>query len=157
MLFPEFQFIKASLFRLLSPTMMAETILQQKFRSIQNCPIPRSWDLRIARADTTKLGWMLGCIRGISDFALVLPTFYAHNEASSSQFSMEVLPTQTHLPLSPWLICSCHSFCPVNTHIFSPISLLLHLFPSCLQLHPSTSSCLCWGPKENPATASAQS
>lgn len=59
---------------------MAKTILQQKFRWIQNCPIPRSWDLRIARADTTKLGWMPECIRGISDFAHVLPTFYAHNE-----------------------------------------------------------------------------
>lgn len=91
---------------------MAKTILQQKFRSIQNCPIPRSWDLRIARADTTKLGWML---RWISGFALVLPTFYAHNEeAFLSQFSMEVLPTQTHLPLPLWLICSCHNLSQVN-------------------------------------------
>lgn len=98
---------------------MAKTILQQKFRSIQNCPIPRSWDLRIARADTTKLGWMLRCIRGISDFALVLPTFYAHNEASLSQFSVEVLPTRKHLPLSLWLVCSCHSVSSKHTHFLS--------------------------------------
>lgn len=157
MLLSDFQCIKALLFRLLSPTMVAKTILQQKFRSIQNCPIPRSWDLRIARVDTTKLGWMLGCVRGISDFALVLPTFNAHNEASLSQFSMEGLPIQAHLPLSLWLICSCHSLSSVNTHIFSPLSLLLHVFPSCLQPHPSSASCLCRGPKDNTATASAQS